>query len=63
MEQFTVAATVLRLKSGLKESSFKRARTELTEKGYIDYKSRPNNQAHFTGWYSWRTMTIIIRVT
>ncbi|RDW21431.1 hypothetical protein CWR48_03245 [Oceanobacillus arenosus] len=45
VEQFTVAATVLRLKSGLKESSFKRARIELKEKGYIDYKSRPNNQA------------------
>ncbi|MFD1037262.1 hypothetical protein ACFQ3N_02335 [Virgibacillus byunsanensis] len=32
-DSFTVEAPVLRLKSGLKESSFKRARTELNEKG------------------------------
>lgn len=44
-ESFTVAAPVLRLKSGLKDSSFKRARTELKEKGYIDYQSRERNQA------------------
>ncbi|MFD1037201.1 hypothetical protein ACFQ3N_02010 [Virgibacillus byunsanensis] len=44
-ESFTVAAPALRLKSGLKESTFKRARTELKEKGYIDYQSRNNNQA------------------
>ncbi|MFD1850949.1 DnaD domain-containing protein [Oceanobacillus bengalensis] len=44
-ETFTVSATVLRLKSGLKESSFKRARTELKEKGYIDFESRSHNQA------------------
>ncbi|SFD87943.1 DnaD and phage-associated domain-containing protein [Lentibacillus persicus] len=42
---FTVAGPVLRLKSGLTESSFKRARTELKEKGYIDYESRGNGQA------------------
>ncbi|WP_269410329.1 DnaD domain-containing protein [Lentibacillus daqui] len=44
-ETFTASATVLRFKSGLKESSFKRARAELKEKGYIDYVSRPRNQA------------------
>lgn len=46
MEEFTVAAKVLMLKSGLTESSFKRARTELKAKGYIDYKpSKNTNQA------------------
>ncbi|PAV28413.1 hypothetical protein CIL05_17420 [Virgibacillus profundi] len=45
IEKFTVAAGVLRMKSGLKESSFKRARTELKEKGYIDFQSRSHNQA------------------
>ncbi|SEQ47297.1 DnaD and phage-associated domain-containing protein [Virgibacillus subterraneus] len=44
-ESFTVAAPVLRLKSGLTDSSFKRARTELKEKGYINYQSRGKNQA------------------
>ncbi|WP_085994137.1 DnaD domain-containing protein [Oceanobacillus senegalensis] len=42
---FTVAGTVLRMKSGLKVTSFKRARTELKEKGYIDYQSRSRGQA------------------
>jgi len=42
---FTVAAPVIRMKSGLKESSFKRARTELKEKGYIDFESRSRNLA------------------
>lgn len=37
---FTVDTSVLRLKSGLTDSSFKRARAELNEKGYIDYQSR-----------------------
>ncbi|MFA1820146.1 DnaD domain-containing protein [Virgibacillus oceani] len=45
VETFTVAAPVIRMKSGLKESSFKRARTELKEKGYIDFQSRSRNQA------------------
>ena len=45
LESFTVAALVLRLKSGLMNSSFKRARTELKEKDYIDYESRGNGQA------------------
>ncbi|GGK02423.1 hypothetical protein GCM10007063_25920 [Lentibacillus kapialis] len=45
IESFTVAAPVLRLKAGLTESSFKRARTELKDKGYITYESRGNGQA------------------
>src|SRR5699024_9479726 len=45
IESFTVAAPVLRLKSGLTDGSFKRARTELKEKGYIDYESRGSGQA------------------
>ncbi|WP_156290680.1 DnaD domain protein [Oceanobacillus salinisoli] len=44
-KQFTASAAVLCLKAGLKESSFKRARKELKEKGYIDYQSRDHNQA------------------
>ncbi|GAB3806645.1 DnaD domain-containing protein [Virgibacillus kimchii] len=44
-ETFTVAAPVIRVKSGLTDSSFKRARIELKEKGYIDYQSRSRNQA------------------
>jgi DnaD/phage-associated family protein len=43
--EFRVAGTVLRLKSGLSETSFKRARLELKEKGYIDYESKGGNQA------------------
>ncbi|MBP2078413.1 DnaD domain-containing protein [Oceanobacillus polygoni] len=45
IEEFTVSGVVLRVKAGLKESSFKRARTELKEKGYINYQSRSRNQA------------------
>ncbi|MFA1822759.1 DnaD domain-containing protein [Virgibacillus oceani] len=45
VKTFTVAAPVIRMKSGLKDSSFKRARTELKEKGYIDFQSRSRNQA------------------
>ncbi|MGY0693864.1 DnaD domain-containing protein [Virgibacillus sp. FSP13] len=44
-KEFSVAATMLQLKSGVKESSFKRARNELQEKGYIDFQSRGGNQA------------------
>lgn len=44
-ETFSVAASVLRYKSGLKETSFKRARQELVEKGYIIYQSRDRNLA------------------
>ncbi|WP_197482167.1 DnaD domain-containing protein [Oceanobacillus sp. Castelsardo] len=43
--EFRVAGTVLRFKSGLTESSFKRARTELKEKGYIAYEPQSGNQA------------------
>ncbi|WP_158701641.1 DnaD domain-containing protein [Lentibacillus sp. Marseille-P4043] len=45
IEEFTAAGPVLRFKSGLTESSFKRARAELKEKGYITYTSRGRNQA------------------
>lgn len=43
--EFRVAGMVLRIKSGLNESSFKRARTELKEKGYIAYEPKRGNQA------------------
>lgn len=42
---FTASALALRTFSRLTESSFKRARNELKEKGYIDFKSRTSNQA------------------
>ncbi|WP_407272044.1 DnaD domain-containing protein [Radiobacillus sp. PE A8.2] len=42
---FTVAAAVLKLKSGLKDSSFKRAREELQHKGFISFQSQGGNQA------------------
>lgn len=42
---FTVAASVIELKSGIKGTSFKRARDELQEKGYIHVTSRNGNQA------------------
>lgn len=37
---FTAVGAVLRFKAGLTESSFKRARTELKENGYINYQSQ-----------------------
>ena len=40
VDEFTVAASVLCSKSGLASSTFKRARTELKEKGYIQVTSR-----------------------
>lgn len=40
VEEFSVAAAVVCYKSGLSNSSFKRARTELQKKGYIAYRSR-----------------------
>src|SRR5690625_4018750 len=40
VDEFTVAASVLCGKSGLASSTFKRARTELKEKGYIQVTSR-----------------------
>lgn len=42
---FTVAVSVLCSKGNLSNSTFKRARTELHDKGYIHYKSRRGNQA------------------
>ncbi len=42
---FTVAASVIELKSGIKGTSFKRARDELQKKGYIHVTSRSGNQA------------------
>src|SRR5699024_3766662 len=44
-EAFTASGPVLRLKAGLTESSFKRARKELEEKGYITWKTRGRNLA------------------
>ncbi|NIK12845.1 DnaD domain-containing protein [Alkalibacillus almallahensis] len=44
-EQFTVAASVLCMKSGLKEGTFKKARNELKQKNYIDFMSRKGNQS------------------
>lgn len=43
--EFTVAVSVLRIKSGLSEKSVSNARNELTQKGYIDFKSRKGNQS------------------
>src|SRR5690625_7205312 len=40
IKEFTVAAVVICVKSGLPESTFKRARNELRDKGYITYRSR-----------------------
>src|SRR5690625_2807695 len=40
MKEFTVAASVICFKSGLPLSTFKRARNELRDKGYIMYTSR-----------------------
>src|SRR5690625_1781065 len=44
-KEFTVAASVLCVKSALSESTFRRARKELAEKGYIRYKSQGANRA------------------
>lgn len=44
-KKFTVAVVVLCYKSGLSESSFKRARKELYEKGYIHYEKQLGNKA------------------
>ncbi|MRG86030.1 helix-turn-helix domain-containing protein [Salinibacillus xinjiangensis] len=43
--QFTVAQSVLQSNSGLSKTSFKRARNELVEKGYIHYRTRGGNRA------------------
>lgn len=44
-EQFTVAVSVLCMKSGLREGTFKKARNELKQKGYIEFYSRRGNQS------------------
>ncbi|SFD67881.1 hypothetical protein SAMN05216238_103118 [Lentibacillus persicus] len=44
-DTFTVAGMVLRIKSGLKESAFKRARDELKTKGYMTWTSNGSNKA------------------
>lgn len=43
VEEFTVAGTVLKWKSGLTDSSFKRARKELEERGLIECRSIGSN--------------------
>jgi len=45
IEEFTVAASVLCIKSGLKDSMFKKARNELKTKNYIQFHSRNGNQS------------------
>lgn len=46
-KEFSVAANVLCLKSALPASTFKRARLELRDKGYIKYTSRGNEAAMY----------------
>jgi DnaD/phage-associated family protein len=43
--EFTVSSTVLKLKGGLSESSFQRARKELVNRGLVECRSRGQNQA------------------
>lgn len=43
--EFSVAVSVLRIKSGLSEKSVTNARNELNLKGYLEYKSRKGNQS------------------
>lgn len=45
IEEFTVSATVLKLKGGLTDSSFKRARKELEERGLVKCRSNGRNSA------------------
>lgn len=45
IEEFTVPATVLKLKGGLTDSSFKRARKELEERGLVKCRSNGRNAA------------------
>lgn len=44
-EEFTVAVSVLMLKSGLNAQAIKRARNRLEQDGYITWKSRGGNQS------------------
>src|SRR5690606_7365794 len=43
--EFTVSSTVLKLKGGLPESSFQRARKELVNRGLVECRSRGKNMA------------------
>lgn len=45
IDEFAVAASVLCVKSGLKDSMFKKARNELAQKGYTTFQSRKGNQS------------------
>lgn len=45
IREFTVASLALCSKANLTESTFKRARTELSDKGYIFYESQGGNRA------------------
>ncbi|WP_159457832.1 hypothetical protein [Virgibacillus dakarensis] len=44
-KEFTASVSLLHLKSGIKGTTFKRARDELQKKGYIRFTSRGGNQA------------------
>lgn len=44
-EEFTVATSVLCIKTGLSDRTIRNARNELKQKGRIDWKSRKGNQA------------------
>lgn len=44
-QEFTVAMSILVLKSGLSESAVKRARNRLSQDGFITWKSRSGNQS------------------
>lgn len=44
-EEFTVAASVLCIKTGLSDRTIRNARNELKQKGRIDWKTRKGNQA------------------
>lgn len=44
-QEFTVALSILVLKSGLSESAVKRARNRLVQDGFITWKSRNGNQS------------------
>lgn len=43
--EFTVAVSVLSVKTGLSERTISNARNELKQKGYIDFRSRKGNQS------------------
>ncbi|GAB3042124.1 DnaD domain-containing protein [Virgibacillus ainsalahensis] len=44
-KEFSVAASMLQLKAGLKATAFKTARKELQDNGYITFQSRGSNRA------------------